>query len=562
MASRNANSPTMPPSAPVLVAAALAVLTITSCVPSPEPPLAARAGDSTNAAVAPDPAIAVAVAVVVREDARNAATPPNEPWLDHPFGLELSILVVDANGLPMDGETVRVAATNTPLHDAGSTDADGRLSLRWRSRTPTAAVILEDGYGLLHRVPVSHGRPASVALVGVEKILGSFAVRGDRRRSVVWRSTALHPFAAFSADVASVPSSPDTSLDATSWFLLVDCFGDEGALHFHPEARFLHGLVLRADGAPAANERVALLDENGRSDDRTHTNDDGRFTIAVLGDGARTVRVGGGDHGIGVASIAPNDVRQPARVVLDRGNVLRGHVAARTGDLGQRFRVEWHAADGSWCDATTTAENGDFTSSNVASTTGDVFVIAPDSRLPVAWAKRVSTNDILPLRDSGAVISRLVVRAPETTAAANEIEVRAWQLDTGFGVTLWRGEDGRWRSDRLAAGSYAVEAIVRGAGAIDLGRHWLDGKTTVDLGPLVVPAPGRVRFTSASPLHGAELLHLRADFDTRVALDDVPLEHEVLLPAGEYVFAFRRDGDVRFVRFEVRSGEETMVTVQ
>jgi len=560
--SRNANSITMRRSVLVLVAAAVAMLTIATCAP-PEPPLASRDDETTTAAAAPDPATATMAPVVAREDARDAATPPGASWLEHPFELELSILVVEANGLPMDGEPVRVAATNTPLHDAGRTDADGRISLRWRSRTPTAKVILEDANRLLHRVTVSHGRSAAVVFVGAEKSLGSFAVRGDRRTSAIWRSAVLHPFASFAADVASVPSVPETSLDSTSWFLTVDCFGDENGLYFTPGVRFLHGIVQRADGTPAANERVALLDANGRPDDRAHTRDDGTFTLAVLGDGARTVRLGGGDHGIAVASIAPNDERQPAQVVLDRGAVLRGHVTARTGDRDRRFGIVWRASDGSWCDETTTDENGDFTLSNVARATGDVFAFAPDSRLPVAWAKRVATNDVASLRDTGADISRLVVRAPTAPIVVNEIEVRAWQLDTGYGAQLWRGEDGDWTSGRLAAGSYAVEAIVRGAGAIDLGRHWLDGETTVDLGPLVVPVPGRVRFTSNAPLPGAELFQVRTDFDARVALDEVPLGHEVLLPAGDYALVFRRDaGEVEFVQFAVRAGEETVVTVR
>ena len=540
------------------------MLTIASCVPSPEPPLASPEDEPTKAAVAPDPATATMAPAVVRENARDAATPSNEPWLAHPFELQLEVRVVDANGLPMVGEAVRVAATNTPLHDAGRTDADGRLSLRWRSRTPTAAVILEDPHWLLHRVTVSRGRPASVVLIGEEKTLGSYAVRGDRRRSVLWRSAVLNPFAAFAADVASVPTAPETSLDATSWFLQVDCFDDDESLTYYTsDSLALHGLAVHTNGSPAPNERVALLDGDGRIVARTRSNDSGAFTFWVLGDSARTARVGGGEHGIGVASIAPKAETDPTRIVLDRGATLRGTVAARTGDRDTRFRVEWRASDGSWCDTTTTDENGDFTLPNIASATGDVFAFEPDGSLPVAWAKRATTNDVLSMRGTGADISRLVVRAPAGIANVGEFEVRAWQLDTGYGTRLWRREDGRWTSGRLAAGSYAVEAIVRGAGAIDLGRHWLDGKTTVELGPIAVPAPGRVRFASTLPLAGAELFHVRPDFDARIALDEVPLAHEVLLPAGEYALAFRHhDGDVRFVRFTARSGEDTVVTAQ
>lgn len=540
--------------------AATAVVAIRVPWPDPAPPSPAvmpRAVDDE-----PTPAAASAPVSGAAADANSRtrqAVPPTEPWLEHPFELEISVLVVDANGLPMDGEAVRAAAPNTRLHEVGRTNADGRLSLRWRSRTPTADVVLADPHWLLHRVTVSHERTASVVFVGEEKTIGSYTVRGDRRRSVVWRSATLHPFAWFAADVASVPSLPETSLDATSTFLMIDWFGDENWL-FGPEARYVTGVVLLADGSPAANERVALLDGNGRTENRTYTRDDGRFTFAVPGATVRTMRIGGGENGIAVASIAPTEEGEPVRIVLDRGAVLRGHVTTHSDDQSTRLRVEWHPADGSWCDETITDADGNFAFANVVAATGDVFAFEPDCGLPVAWSKRVPTSRVVSLRGPGAD-SCLVVRSPAQPVNANEIEVRAWQLDTGHGTALWRGENGCWTSGHLAAGWYAVEAIVRGAGVVDLGRHWLDGSRVVAIGPFEPPAPARVRFVSATPLPGAELFQVRDDFDARVALDEVPLGHEVLLPAGCYALAVRdHDGSARFVRFRARAGEATVVT--
>ena len=69
------------------------------------------------------------------------------------------------------------------------------------------------------------------------------------------------------------------------------------------------------------------------------------------------------------------------------------------------------------------------------------------------------------------------------------------------------------------------------------------------------------------PANGAQrsfqICEVRRDLDVRVWTDTIPRDRPVLLPAGDYAFAYRhRDGDVRFVRFTARSGAGTVITAQ
>jgi hypothetical protein len=125
-----------------------------------------------------------------------------------------------------------------------------------------------------------------------------------------------------------------------------------------------------------------------------------------------------------------------------------------------------------------------------------------------------------------------------------------------------------WCLERLPAGWYQVEVRAPGCGFVDLGRHWLDGRTDCDLGRTALPLPGSVRFLipeadlPESQHRALDVCELRTDLDVSAVRGEVPLDRIVLLPAGEYVLCFRhRDGLVRFHRFAVRAGADVTVNV-
>ena len=486
-----------------------------------------------------------------------AAATAIDPALDHAFGFEVEVLLLDPIGLPRTGEVIALAPPGVEgNHTTAASDAEGLVVVAFRSRTPTGHVIATDDHGVLHRLPVRDGQRTRWCM----RRTTSDVLFEDPPTML----PGLHPFAVFETNLARVPG--DGQLVHVG-ALGPGHFGIAPALR--PRiVRAVEGTVFGDDGRPAARTAVALMASPSRPLERTATDELGRFTLDDVPQGTFVLRAGGDSRGLGTTTVVVADGTTEARIDLRREPYVRGRIE-RNGGQPTKYRLTWRARDGSWCSEATPDADRAFVFANVPALPGTVHVWADDLPLPVAVAENVLPGlGELVLRHDPRVLRRLSVEPllPEECRGA-PVAVRVWQVDTGLGaIATQRGDE--HTVDGLVPGPYQVEVSAAGSGVIDLGRHWLDGNADCELGRVVLPRPGRVRISVAADTLPAdegrrafEICRVRSDLDVRIVLREFPLDRDVLLPAGEYAFAFRhRDGSVRFRQFAVRTGEETVVT--
>jgi hypothetical protein len=261
----------------------------------------------------------------------------------------------------------------------------------------------------------------------------------------------------------------------------------------------------------------------------------------------------------------------PATTVhLRLGACIRGRALDSTGKPLANARLEWRAADGSWVDGTRAGDDGTFVFANLPGGPGSVLLFPGDGdrRLPLAQLAAVlpDTGEVLlQPKTAGSSLRVQPIRMAEDEAPI----VRAWQIDTGLAMRMKppEGDGDTWTLDQLPAGFYELEAHLKDAGRKPLGRHWLDGKATVDLGRVGLAKGGEIAFALPPDLlpaeagpQACELYQLRRDADVRAEVSPPPLDKAIRLPAGDWVFAFRAaNGSTRFHRFTVRAGERTQV---
>ncbi len=538
-----------------------------------------------------------------------AEGPAPEPWLLHPFTMELEVRIVDPLGLPVQGHTLQLAPFGCPMCNApAATDADGRVLVSWRSRTPSMEIDFAEPLGLRRRLQVEQGKRTSIVLLGEASSGQSFrlvsstngngnvAVLGDvpvlssffRANSFGGGDTGmragLHPFASF-GESCLVPIDPPTeegpasevtftlgsrnisfSLDALTF--KVDNDGKAG--NAAPEAARIAGTVFDEQGKPQAKTAVALLGAGPQPVQRVETDDAGAFVFENVVAGNYTVRAGGDRAGLGTSSAVATTGTTPTTVHLRTGSCIRGRALDAAGKAMANARLEWRAADGSWVDGTRTGDDGSFVFANLPGGPGSVLLFPGDGerRLPLAQQPALlpDTGDVLlQPKDAGSSLRVQPIR----TAGAGAPTVRAWQIDTGLAMRMKapEGEGDTWTLDHLPAGFYELEAHSKDAGRKPLGRHWLDGKATVDLGRVELAKSGEIAFTlppgllpASAEQQACELYQLRRDTDVRGEASPPPLDKAIRLPIGDWVFAFKAaDGSVRFHRFSVRAGERTVI---
>ena len=298
------------------------------------------------------------------------------------------------------------------------------------------------------------------------------------------------------------------------------------------------------------------------------TDDAGQFVFEGLAAAEFTVRAGCTEAGLATVPAVTTVGTTSVVLNLQRGSCVRGKALRADGTPLAKAAVSWRANDGTWCDETATHDDGSFAFANLPGSAGTVLLWAPEdaSPLPIASAANV-------LCDSGEVVlraaadARSVVRIepvlPEGIDGA--VSVRLWNLDLGLGKPVPGPEAGKPHEfDKLAAGWYRVELHHAATGWIDAGRFWLDGKANAELGRVLLPAPARVKFEldptrlPAKDQQRAEVYSLRPDVDVRFA--GVGAADTLLLPAGDYVFAWRgADGASHFERFTAVAGKELTV---
>ncbi len=201
-----------------------------------------------------------------------------------------------------------------------------------------------------------------------------------------------------------------------------------------------------------------------------------------------------------------------------------------------------------------------------------------DQRTPAAVLPSVlpDTPDLV-LEAAAEANGAIAVRTALPDGVQGRVSLRLWNEESGAGTNIppaqrsygqprATGADLPRKVDHLVAGWYRIEAFHPACGWVDGGRHWVDGKDSTDAGTIALPPPGTVRFhvdPALLPADGRafEVCRIRTDADVRQAIATIPLDEELTLPAGDYVFAWRsKDGPIRFTRFTVKSGGATTVT--
>lgn len=581
----------------------------------PHPAAMASEASAGPAAVAAATTDSKADAAAAERIASTRAAEP-EPWLDHPFTQTLEVLVVDDTGLPVEGHTPVIAPQGCSWNEASAaTGPDGRVVLTWRTRESLVTIEMRAPNGGLRRVVLQHGRPTRVAMLGAPRFAEAgvalwlrTSMRAGERREVLSSlpilgrmltnrggqegalRSGLHPFAIFGHATARAMPDQDPTEAAQSSVRLWSRALDERAvtgIAFHDPftiakegaaepaagiAPAIAGTVYTESGAEAKDTPVVLLGSSPQPLQRVVTDERGCFRFEGVVPGSFTVRAGGHDLGIGSTPVVVStsaSTATTATVQLQRGQCVRGTLRDGNGAPLAGMPIEWRALDGSACDGTKSGKDGSFAFANVPPVRGCVLAFDPKTKhlLPVATAASV-------LPDTGELP---LVRQPTTgelrfepcgiDASSPVAEARLWDAETGLGTVIAAPESGsEWSQQALPAASYALRLRTAISGQVARDRLWIDGKLRCDLGRIELPRHGTVRFELADAAlppgeHPAfEIDSLRPDLDLRIEPTDLPLDRTIELPVGDYVFACRHaDGLVRFVRFAVKAGEETIV---
>lgn len=380
------------------------------------------------------------------------------------------------------------------------------------------------------------------------------------------------------------------------------------------------GIVFGADGKPAAQQLVALMGDTEAPLATTRSDESGAYRFRDVRPGPARVRAGGQRMGLAEQSLVVGGVgATTVNVHLLTGQRIEGSATGSNGAPLRGWIVEYEALDGHWVDRALVRDDGAFTLPNLPGGAARLLLRENSNAVPTAIVASVLpdsgavkfelSGDAEP---KGAIVLRLPERAPRATdAAADSVQqtargnaasreapieisfggtkidsanirldgssfrlsnvaidgaagstgsaVRAWQVESGFCFSIPRAEDGSFTCSGLRAGYYRIEACDVGYGTVDLGQHYVDGRSALDLGLVQVPRPATLRLFGRKPGQIVELYHRRPACDVRAAFD-LGERDQVELPAGAWILAYRTDENPpTFREVELRPGVETSV---
>lgn len=581
---------------------------------APAPALPAAVGDEPSAPAA-QAAVAGGDAPAVRERVPDAPEDEVAEIAAMPYLLALEVHVVDEHGLPVKGYSPRLAPPGGDLQSRwGSTDEHGVLRIELPARAARAAVEILDPRRHRRLVQLQAGAATRLTLVkpaseeqlvawGTKKFVASSyrTAALDVSAQTVAQTEPLHPGTLF-VDPALVSTQPEEEEEPGEYELLevatlgtfsaptrftITRSGRSGALveldagDLEPEVAAgcaLEGYVFGEDGRAAVDVPVVLLGEGPQPIARTVTDKHGQWRLEGLVMGPRTLRAGGGPEGLATQGIevTAGVGAGTATLNLHKDACVRGVLIDPTGAPVAGATVDWHAADGSWADRTTTGDDGAFVLANMPPAVPGTLTAWNEKagyRMPVAVRRDVRADAGPVTLTATAVDAAGIACTLAEEHRSDPVRLRVRQLDTGFSRSLElvreRGPESgplRWRLEHLIAGHYELELWLPGIGAVPLGRHWLEDEATCDLGMVSLPPPARLHFDLPNGQQPPddlrfELIGKRRDFD--VEMTTMPgVQNDLLLPPGDYVLLQRRsEGPVTATGFSVRAGATVSLAV-
>jgi len=475
------------------------------------------------------------------EALRVDATPRTvlEPWLAHPYELELEITVLDRLGLPVEGHQPRLAPVSGELrHAAASSDADGKLLVRFAARTPQVDVEVLDDRRHRRLVRLRHGVRTQLTLLQQPSGGNTWAISRTARltfstsngttliRSLPTASgttatmaNGLHPHAVFS-EAAIVAIEPEEEVETNLEIPDLESvfFVDAGSFQVQPPlsgvpilsslnlavteeiavdtsdapACVLEGVVYGEDGKPAAEAPVALFGGGPQPLRRGKADAQGRYRFEKLAPGDLRVRGGGEAAGLGISDAHVDVGDNRADVHLRRDACIRGRLLDGNGAPIAGAGVDWHAADGAWADRTETDERGAFVFANLPRGPGTLTAWSSDKSrgFPIAHETGVQadTGEVLLAADTRGGSKLSVAPRAARDLDLTQLRVRVRNLDTGFsrGISVPRitreetDEDGvTTTSIETPKAPWTVEHLPAGNYAVEV---WLPGAGRLDCG--------------------------------------------------------------------------------
>ncbi len=562
--------------------------------------------------------------VVVRD------TSPDDSALDHPFAYDLDVRVVDRLGLPVAGAKVLLAPFGCRLGEVPErTDDAGRVHIAWRGRLASMPMVLAIGQDetrdAMRQLVVQSGSATRVVLGGRRergttfRLLRDYEAKGGAVRGLAFAldststgkedltlaitglvvqqgsfadnpamRTGLHPFASF-ADVqlrtVQEPSGDrgvrllgEIAFDSNSFtFVASTPVPTPAVAEQKPLPARIAGVVYGEDGKTAAKCPVSWGTEVDRPQQRMETNEQGAFVFDDVPEGKLELRAGGNLAGLQHMTVSTmRGQTTKVDVNLRREVTVRGKALASDGKPLAGHRVEWVGTRTLWFDAAAVGKDGTFVLPNLPGGEGRLLLWRGEdsARLPVAWADVLPDNGEVVLRLDPATTNGQLVLEPLLPEGIDQaaVEVRIFQEDTGRGTTMSKVEHGnQFAMKGLALGWYRLELGGPGLGWVDGGRHYVDGKGTVDVGRVAMASTGTVRLqfpaaalaTSGDGKLGpiVEIYRHRTDADVRIEELSTAARNEALqLAPGDYFVMWQLvSGDRGFVPFTVQAGRELTV---
>jgi len=460
----------------VVVAGSLAALYLYNG-PEPLPPTSTEA----QGQAAGSPTASQADTIKPDEVTQRVAVPtdaPEQPQATHKYEMELVVQVIDELGLPVAGHRPKLAPVGgAERKSPQATLADGKVTIRWPSRTPIADIELREQRGCRRLLRLHHGKPTTATILNRVQGSYSFTFTGDSKGTLRLISNDLsapilagnatsyemiagmHTEAVFSErglvalirETTATPASLNPTfhnlvlgeyISGTNLRMVSTDIELSGFTIFNNSEEptsncSIDGIVYDEHGKPAKEVPVVLLGSGPQPLHRGKTDKAGAFKFKHLMAGTFTVRAGGTELGLATVAVRVDSGNYSQNLQLQREACIRGTLRDQDDAPVAKAVIEWLSNDGSWADRTKTDSDGNFVLANLPRKPGHLYAWHNSStwRFPLA-----SVSGVLP--DSGNVALacdlqrhssiRVQPQVHHPDCDLSDLRLRVRQVDTGL----------------------------------------------------------------------------------------------------------------------------------